>query len=98
MRFGLRHWRISYKKCQAQSLRAQIVANQVVSRVGSVAFIKQEIDDFENGVERFAQLVRGGQLEGESLFAYLALRTHQALRNCGGIAEKGPGNFLNGKT
>ncbi len=66
---------------EADGLGAQIVAHEVFALVRAVAFVEEQVEHVENGVEPRGQLGRAGYHERHGALAQRALGAHEPLRD-----------------
>ncbi len=85
--------RCSEQAAEPQSLRAEIVADQVIALVRCIALVEHEIDDVEHAIEPLLQFRAGGELEGEAALPNEPLRPDQPLCDGRFVGKKGPGDF-----
>src|SRR5579885_3532480 len=92
-RAGRRQRGSRYQQAQAQRLRTEIVADQVLALVRGVAFVEHQVDHLHHRIQAPLQVRRARQLEREPSLPDQGLGAHQPLRDSGFLRQKGAGDF-----
>jgi len=82
---------------EAQRVFAEGGAHPVVAGGGGVAFVEDEVDDFEHGRETRGKVGPARDLEWDAGFGERALGAHDALGGRWARDEEGAGDFVGGQ-
>ena len=80
-RLGRRRHELRDEPGEANRLRAEVVAPELLARGGGVALVEYEVERPQHGVEPFGQVAVRGDAVGDAGAADLSLGAHQALRH-----------------
>src|SRR6202041_2794421 len=97
MAFGFGGDEVGEDSAEAKSFFAQGGAEPVLAGGGRVAFVEDEVDDFEDGGEAGGEFVPAGDLEGDAGFSEGAFGADDALGDGGFGNEEGAGDFVGGE-
>src|SRR6267142_4149435 len=98
MDFGLLRGEFGEDAAETQGFFAERGAHPVVTGGGGIAFVEDEVDDFEDGGEARGKLGLAGNLEGDASFGEAALGANDALGDGRLWDEEGAGDFVGGET
>ena len=83
---------------QAQGLEAQVAPDQVLAFMRGVAFVEDEVQHLERGIEAGFQLLTVGQVQRHAALADLALGAHQPLRDGRFLGQKRAGDLAHAES
>ena len=95
--FGFVGDEVGEDAAEAEGFFAEGGAEPVLASGGRVAFVEDEVDDFEDGGEAGVEFVPAGDLEGDAGFGEGAFGADDALGDGGFGNEEGAGDLVGGE-
>jgi hypothetical protein len=89
----LRDGRRGDQLAEAQRFRAQIGPDEIFAFVRRAAFVEEEVDHFERGVETLREFFSARHVERQMLVTNLTLGAYEALRDGFIGGQQGAGDF-----